>query len=479
MERLTNRISTGGSGFQDWPPASVKERWLKIEHYRRRFDNDAKELFRYNPDLSGSTDQARIYTPVPLAREIARLSSALLFSEAPKITHDSYQESLETLLEANGMDPFLQSSGEKVAIEGRGAFRVIRDETVSDEPLITYVHEDQLLWTEKHGRFVQGGTVVIERDLGQGQVYRLLEEHVVGEVVRRLFRGDIYRLGTEVPLNGEEAKTKVPEFADLEADEVTGLDVPTLIRWDNVPGGHSDIAGIETLLDRLDEAESLLLDKGRKSVPIVFADESMVDAQGNAVSFPGVVFLQTPGVMQEGGMNQAVVTIQPGFDTTPHLEWIGHLLETSLMHSGYSLASYGLDQGGSADSGKALKLRQSRTLLTKAGKDRMAKEAIVNALAIALAWKEGASEVKDYRPDVVLGDGLPEDEIEDSSVIVSLDSAGAISLGEKVRRANPGWDQDRIDEEVAAIESAKQAEADAEAKRAAQSAMNSPSPFGE
>lgn len=473
FEAIQKRV---GTSFQDWPPPQVKERWLKIEHYRRRFENDALELFRHNPELNGSSDTARIYTPVPLAREIARLSSALLFSEAPTITHDSLESSLEEVLEANGLNPFLQASGESVAIEGRGALRIIRDETVSDQPLITYIHEDQVLWTEKHGRFVQGGTVVIERDLGQGQVYRLLEEHEVGEVTRRLYRGESYRLGTEVPLDSEEAKKKVPEFSDLEPEEDTGLDVPTLIRWDNVPGGHSDIAGVETLLDRLDEAESLLLDKARKSVPVVFADEALVE-QDKRLTIPGVVFLKGSDILQEGGMGNAVETVQPGFETAPHMEWIGHLIETALMHSGYSLASYGLDQGGSADSGKALKLRQSRTLLTKAGKDRMAKEAIVNALAVALAWKEGASEVKDYRPDVELGDGLPEDPVEDSTVIVALDSAFAISQEEKVRRANPTWHQERIDKEVAAIESAKQAEADAEAKRAMQSAMNSPNPF--
>ncbi len=469
FEALQKRV---GTAFQDWPPASVEKHWRKIEFYRLRFENDALELFRNNTDLSGTTDNARIYTPVPLAREMARLSSALLFSSPPTIVHETYQASLEELLEANGLEPFLHDKGETIAVEGRGAFRIIRDETISDQPLITFIHEDQILWKEKHGRFVQGGTVVIERDLGQGQVYRLLEEHVVGEVQRRLYRGDIYRLGTEVELGSEEANKKVPEFSELEAEEDTGLDVPTLIRWDNVPGGHSDIAGIEVLLDRLDEAESLMLDKGRKSVPIVFADDSLTDAAGNAVSFPGVVFLQAPGVMQEGNISQAVEVVQPGFETTDHLAWIGHLIETTLMHSGYSLASYGLDQGGSADSGKALKLRQSRTLLTKAGKDRMAKEAIVNAIAVALAWKEGAAEVKDYRPDVQLGDGLPEDEIEDSSVISTLDSAGAISLEEKVRRANPTRDQEWIDEEIERIQSAVK-------EQSALDALNAPQPFGE
>ena len=70
---------------------------------------------------------------------------------------------------------------------------------------------------------------------------------------------------------------------------------------------------------------------------------------------------------------------------------------------GYSKASYGRDEGGSADSGKALRLRQARTLLKKAGKDRMASEAIRNALAVALAWEDGGSTVADYRPEVQVG----------------------------------------------------------------------------
>lgn len=446
-------------GGTDWPPGSVATHWLEVEQYRARFDADEEKLFQYNAGLN-AYDPGNIFTPVPLAREMARLSAALLFSEEPKIKHEKYAEALESVKAANGLNARLHSAAERVAVEGRRAIRIILDDAVSDEPLIAFADEDQVIWDARHGDFVIGGAVIMERRSGRTDVYRLIEEHSAGLVTRSLFKGKDNRLGQPVELDSYEAKSNVPEFFGLEEDYETGLDVPTLVRWDNVPGGHSDIAGISTLLDRLDEAESLLVDKGRKSVPVTFADETLIAAASGPKgthSFAGVVFSKGGGNLlpEDGASGRLAETVQPDLQSTNHIEWIRHLRETALMMAGYSLASWGLDKGGSSDSGKALKLRQARTLLTKAGKDRMAVEAITNALAIALAWREGASEVAPYRPEVKLGDGLPEDRMEDAQELSELSQAGAISVFEMVKRLHPDWEDEDIQKEVDRIGGSK------------------------
>ncbi len=469
FRRATNRAS-------DWPPPDLREKWEKIAYYRARYENDPGLLLPFNEQYSGASYEKRLtYSPVPLAREICRYSAALLFSAPAKITLpvpeeveaevgdgegaeteereteavNPLQDALDELLEANALDPFWQESAETIAVEGRGGIRVIRDDRVSDEPLLTYVHEDEVVWYVSHGRFVTGGAVIMEHVAPNGVVIRLVEEHEKGVIRRSCYRGDASRLGTPVDLDQH------PEGEGLEEEVQTGLSVPTLIRWDNVPGGFSDLFAVEVLLDRLDEAESIYTDKGRKSIPVVFGHRSLADA-ANRVERHGVVLVGGDeadlGVLGEGPKSLPIEVVQPALQSTETQAWIDHLREMALTLSGYSLASWGLDQGGSADSGKALKLRQARTLLTRAAKERMAREAMTNAVATALAWKVGASDVAPLRPQIEFGDGMPRDEVELAQVVQTLRSSEALSLEEAVRMFNPSWTEDEIREEIERIE---------------------------
>src|SRR5204863_5662778 len=106
-------------------------------------------------------------------------------------------------------------------------------------------------------------------------VYRLFEEHTAGQITRRLFRGRVHQLGSEVALNA------LPEFAVLPDFEDTGLDVPTLIKWDNVSGGKSDIAGQEAIVEAINAEVSYGREKSKKARPVTFVDGSLVDENGN------------------------------------------------------------------------------------------------------------------------------------------------------------------------------------------------------
>jgi len=245
----------------------------------------------------------------------------------------------------------------------------------------------------------------------------------------------------------------VPEFAGLPEEEDTGLDAPTLIRWDNVSGGYSDMAGATAVLDRIDAEVSYGAEKSEKSRPVSMAPAELFDASGR-VDLSGIIPVRQ-GRLQELGqddMSKRFGTIQPDFLADETIAWMNFLIDTGVFLSmGYSLASFGRDQGGSADSGKALKLRQSRTLLKKAGKDRQATETFKNGLAVALALEDGGSKVADYRVEFKLGDGLPRDTLEEAQEAGMWDTTGAISLEEKIRMRRPDWDEEMVDKEVERI----------------------------
>lgn len=432
----------------DWPPPAMKAHWDAVALYREYFDLD-KERMAKRTGFDRTAEKKKLFTPVPLAAEICGYSADLLFSEEPDITFEGETEQglLEEILEANGLAAFLLESAAKIATEGRGALRVIRDDESADVPIITHVSEDMILWDVRHGRFVSGGYVVIpwKNNRWSEDVYRLVEEHRPGYVERTLFKGRGASLGSEVPL------ASVDRFAGLEERTETGLDRPTLIRWDNVPGGRSDIAGQLTLLDRLNEFESLGVDKVRKSQPVTLVDRRLADKNG-AVDLNGIVFTGGRSEVAGEGVAKTVETIQPDLQAEEHLRFVEHVRNLIVTTSGYSLESFGEATDGRADSGRALKLRMTRTLLKKAGKDRMAREAMRTALATCTAWELGASSIREYLPKVELGDGLPRDELDLAQVIATMEGAGAISTQTKVRMFHPDWTEEEIEAEVAAID---------------------------
>lgn len=454
LDWLRNLLQIGPNDRRplDWPPPHVRNEWEKIADYRRRYENDRAQMLKADPVFKTASDEKKsLYTPIPLAAEMVHLSSALLFSAEPKFIHANQQDLLDRVLAANGMGAFLHHSGSHVAFQGSSCLRIIRDEEVSDQPLITRIDADQVIWRKKHERFVTGGYVVIERRPNPfaDEVFRLIEDHQPGTIERDLYKGTRRTLGSPIP-----HALWLEEFRSLPERTDTRLDAPTLYLWENVPGGRSDLAGLDALLDRLNEAESLAVDKLRKSVPVTVVDRRLADRQGR-VDLHGIVFTGGQQTQFGEGVAKTVETIQPQLQSEEHIRYIEHLREMILQQAGYSLASWGLDDGGSADSGKALRLRQARTLLTKAGKERSAREAIANAVACACAWSSStparSRSIEEFRPEIELGDGLPPDLLEDAQEIAIKRGAAAISLEQAVRELHPDWAEDVITAEVERI----------------------------
>jgi hypothetical protein len=448
LERLVSPLARA-EAVRTWPPPSIAERWELSEDHLRRYTNDRAARLQYATEFNRTTYGRRIYTPVAVAREVCNFSAEMLFSASPEITFEDDEDLLALLLDDNALDADLVAIAAKIAAQGRGGLRIFHNARVNDMrvPLIDHVYEHEVIWDEQ-GRFVVGGAVVIERQPTtqtgiSADIYRLVEEHVRGGVSRRLYKGSGVSLGSPVALD------TLDEFAGLPEEEETGLDVPTLIRWDNVSGGFSDLAGAEAVLDRIDAEVSYGAEKSEKSRPVSFADSSLFDDSGN-VDLSGIIPAKRGRLQSlDDDPSKLYGTIQPEFRSAEIVAWIDFLLDTALLTMGYSKASYGRDQGGSADSGKALRLRQSRTLLKKAGKDRMATEALKNALAVAMAWQDDASKVADYRPEIKLGDGLPRDSMEDAQEAAAW--GDNISQEELVRMRRPDWDDDSVQEEVERI----------------------------
>lgn len=445
-----------------WPPHEVRKHWATIHDYRTRYTNDRAHMIRNNANIQFDDHKVTTFVPVGWPRELARFSAGLLFSQPPTIVDERNEKAVARMQQVNDFGAFAVLGGVKVAAEGQGGVRIIRDSAVAPDgtPLITWVDEDQVIWDVRHGAFVVGGTVVITKEVPSDRkdrkdIYRLLEQHTAGMVSRKLFKGENTELGIRVPLKTFE------EFASLKDEEPTGLDRPTLVRWQNVPGGESDFYGMGPLFDTMNEAESTLLDRARKATPRVFVDKSLADETGRIEKIDGYIITGGSRLRPTLGKDpgELVKTVEPAFLSREHIEWIDHLSQLIVSVAGYAPETWGI-QGKTANvtravSGYAIKLSQLRTLLTRNAKQHMALQALGWAVAITTAWQQSETDVANFLPKIELGDGLPDDPLDGAQEVLWLRQAVAASTETLVRTLHPAWDDRQVQFEVDRIQEEK------------------------
>jgi hypothetical protein len=499
-------ILNGSAVDRRWPPLKRdRELWERVASHRRRYENDAGTLFTYRTDLHvpenapATFARQQIFTPIAMTRDLGKFSASLLFSEPPKITlgEERLQAVLEEWAEANRLWELLVDAADSVAVEGSVAIRVMDDDFVSPTlPVVTFHGADSVLWSERHDRYNSGGILIISvQEENSSVIWRLLESHEPGWIRRVLYKGGPGNLGKRHGLSAGP-----PQFRELRPQRATGVDTPTLVKWSNVPGASSDLDGLEPLLDALDEAQSVGRIKMRASQPVTFLREiphaslkslgglpmhnliAIDDSAGGTLPEGEYLNRYNAAVSSPFPVEKFVETAQPGLEADQHRGYIEQLREQIITGVGYSLASWGLDREGRADSGTALRLRQSTTLRTRAIKERMATAAIGEVVALAVAMILGRRDVATFMPETIeLSDGMPRDRMEDADELVRLRQAGVISLEEAVRRLNPDWSEEKVLEEVLKIEGASarsEAGAAAQQQAAAQGAEMLPSMNG-
>lgn len=455
---LLARLAARWNAETSWPPPNVRKHWQTIAAYRRRYENNRVALLKADLALSQDEHKVEVYTPVPWPRELCRFSAALLFSETPKVTLEAHQDAIDAMAEVNDFGAFAVEGATHAACEGRVGIRVLRDKAVSTRsPLLTWVHEDQVMWDVRHGRFYMGGIVVVERteenprvDPSSRTTWRLLEDHSPGVVTRALFKGSQLELGRRVPLDA------FHEWANLAEEERTGLSTPTLIPWQNVPGAESDLFGLGPLFKEVNEAESLLVDRMRKSIPRLFVDRSLSDETGLAL-IDGVIPVGGSRMRPTlgAGPMELIKLVQDHVYSKEHVEWIDHLTQLLVSVAGYAPETWGI-QGRTANvtravSGYALKLSQLRTLLTRSAKEHMALQALGHAVATVVAWEIGEADVSTLLPTIELGDGLPPDPLDGAQEVLYLRQAVAASTETLVKTIHPTWSDEQVEGEAARI----------------------------
>lgn len=469
------------SDMEDWSawlsanPDRLAYRYLNRHRDNSRFGQPANRPSQYRGGLVGRVSrwfwgeptpygEKRANLHMPLARDIARTSSDLLYSEPPalKANASSAQEQLEELMNL-GMIRTLIAAGETGAGLGGAYLRIVWDDTISDRPWVGVVHADGAAPEFAYGEKLRAVTfwTVLVSD-GQ-RVIRHLERHEPGWILHGVYEGTEDHLGKPRGLQEfEETKAFAPARplpAGMEKKLIVSYIPNTMTApdWRDIPGaaglGTSDYQGAETFLSAIDETYTSWMRDIRlaKSRIIVPAGYLLSNGPGmGAVWEDREVFSPMnvpPTSDHQITLNQFMIRHEE------HRATIEELVGKVVRNAGYSSGTFGDDSGGTATTATEIKARNARSMSTRARKSELAAVAIADIaeaylMLLASGWFPGYAGVDVERPDVDFQDSVQDDLKTLADTAAALQQAEAASTQVKVALLHPDWDEKEQREEV-------------------------------
>lgn len=399
---------------------------------------------------------------VPIAGDIAATSADLLFSEPPTLTVDdaTTQARLDELT-GDGLHATLLEAAEVCAALGGVFLRVCWDKETAARPWLSPVHADAAAAEWRWGRLSAVTFWRCIHDDG-ATVVRHLERHEPGVILHGVYKGTQDSLGRPEPLDAYPATAGLADTIPTGVDALTAGYVPNMRpnrMWRNVPAaahlGRSDLAGVESFMDALDETYSswmrdIRIGKARLIVPGVYLESN---GRGQGARFDNEREVYEELNMLPGQTGQPAITpAQFAIRVAEHQATATDLAAQILRTAGYSTQTLGL-VGEAAATATEVVARERRSYVTRDRKIMYWRPAIAELLETLLAVDVAVfgSGVKPQRPDLHFGDGVSEDPESVARTLQLLTAAEAASTETKVRMLHPDWDDQRVSKEVEAI----------------------------
>ncbi|MFJ6566233.1 phage portal protein [Streptomyces sp. NPDC091292] len=402
---------------------------------------------------------------MPLARDIARTSSDLLYSEPPtlKVDDSGTQERLEDLMEC-GLKRTLIAAGETGAALGGAYLRIVWDDAIRDRPWISMVQADNAVPEFAHGDVLCAVTFWTVLVVDGQRMVRHLERHEPGLILHGVYDGSETDLGKLIDLKAfEQTKNLLPVRTLPIGKRLAVSYIPNSMiapDWDDIPGaaglGASDYQGAETFLSAIDETytswmRDIRLARSRIIVPAMYLDSNGPGMgatwQDRDVYAPMNV---PPNADQSITLNQFAIRHEE------HRATIEELVGKVIRNAGYSGGTFGDDSGGAAVTATEIKARTARSMSTRARKAELAATGVADIVETLLALEAsgmfpGVAGVEVERPNVVFQDSVQDDIKTLAETAELLRRAEAASTEILVQTVHPDWDEREQREEAARI----------------------------
>jgi A118 family predicted phage portal protein len=456
-DRLAYRYRNRGTrSYATGQPGQVQNR---PSQYRGGLVGTIARWFWGEPTPLG---EKRAALHMPLARDIARTSSDLLYSEPPtlKAKARDTQKRLERLMDL-GMKRTLIASGETTAALGGSYLRIVWDEDVRPGPWISLVHADGAAPEFAHGDILKSVTfwTVLVAD-GQ-RVVRHLERHEPGVILHGVYDGTEDNLGKPVPLAAYEATKNLLPIRQLPIGNRLAVSyIPNSMfapDWRDIPGaaglGTSDYQGAETFLSSIDETYTSWMRDVRLAKSRIIVPAGYLVSTG-----PGM------GAVWEDRDVYAPMNVPPTSDQPitmnqfairheSHRATIEELVGKVIRNAGYSGNTFGDDSAGPAATATEIKARTARSMSTRARKAELAATAIADVVEVLLMLEasgmfKGVSGVEVERPEVDFQDSVQDDIKTLAETAALLKQAESASVETLVAMLHPDWTETEQREEV-------------------------------
>lgn len=467
-----------------WPPQEWSPERAKIAEWSAWYSGDTETLSTYYRNVSvlkntwkgrfwakTFEDENRPLVHVPIASDIAGVSSDLLFSEQPSIYFPDAQgknnamkaqTKLDEIIERTGFMSKLLEIGEVSAGLGGVYMKIDWDTEDAEYPVVNICQPDLAYPTFDITGSLKSVSFVRLLEGRGNKVYRHVEYREKGLIEHSLFVGSEVNLGIYSDLSGHD------ETAMLEPEIKTGIDDP-LVRYvpNRLPNrlfrgsrlGMSDFCGQEALMDSLDETFSLWIDdirraRGRIIIPEQWLEKS--DATGKFMfKEDRTVFVRLPNMGPPGEEGASPITVQQfAIRSQEHRDTVIELLDRIVTSSGYSPQSFGLNIEGRAESGTALRIRERKSLKTQQKKASYFKSRIEDILSLVMQVDKVILDndtITLYRPRVEFADSIQESFDELARSVLQIHQAESASIQTKVEMLHPEWSQEEVDAETTRI----------------------------
>ncbi|PKM78529.1 MAG: hypothetical protein CVU90_01980 [Firmicutes bacterium HGW-Firmicutes-15] len=454
-----------------WPPDEWAEIYDKYREHSSWYSGNPIQLADYyatkvySPTKKGTfwsqhaREEVSTRLHIPVATNLASTSASLLFGKPiiPTISSNpASQDRLLQLIASGDMNSTLSEAAEYCSALGGVFLKINWDSTISPNPILNIGQPDQSIMDFKHG-MLTSVTFHKEVIVDGSVVYRLLERHDSGLITNSLYRGSETKLGSPVAL------TFLPQTQDLPEVIETGLTtlacryIPNirpnrLFRGSNL--GVSDYAGIEGLMDALDEVySSWMNDLGlSRSRIIVPQDWLLPTTNGNYFDINQSVY--SPLDMDpEAAAAFKPEMFQAAIRASEHQQTALELLDRIVTHSGYSPSTYGLKIEGRSESGTALNIRERTTLATREKKIGYWRSNLEDIFYILqqVDYLQLGNKAYPVRPTIE----FPAYQEDDDSLIAavkSLAESKSASLTTRLKLLHPSWSQAEIEAETLLIQ---------------------------
>lgn len=408
---------------------------------------------------------------VPIASDIAETSAGFLFGESPLIRFankqkneaiNNDQKALDQMLTGSGFFKKILEAAESASPMGGVFIKVAWDSDLSPYPIPVVVQADDAFPEFKFGILTAfeslAATYCSSPDGATSKIYRHFERYEKGKIVHRLFEGTSDSLGVEVDIN------TIVETKDLKPEEKTPDAMFVVYIPNMLPNrlnrsscfGRSDLQGIESLMDALDETFSAWMIDTQLARAKIHVPESYLEGTKDGDGKFNIdqnlyVKLDVDPTTQNVGIEANQFAIRANeFEKTAL-----NLLDRIITSAGYSPQSFGLNITGRAESGTALNVRERKSFITTSKKQAYWEEplkALVKLMILAYNEALGGKITSDAESITVeFCDSVSNNLGEISNSVKTLSDAKAISTEVKVRMVHPEWNDTQVDEEVQKI----------------------------